>query len=48
MGVPVQYEDLKDGMQAMGTLQAVKNLLAKKQYCDDELRCMLGVELEDE
>ena len=48
MEVPVQYEDLKEGMQAIGTLQAVKNLLAQKQYCDDALRCILGVELEDE
>ncbi len=47
MEVPVQYEDLKEGMQAIATLNVVKALLAKEQYCEDALRNMLGVKLED-
>lgn len=43
----VQYEDLKQGMQAMATLEAVKAVLKTQNFCSDTLRKMLGVTLEE-
>lgn len=46
MEVPVQYEDLKDGMKAIATLEAVKAILETQEFCANTLRKMLGVTLE--
>lgn len=45
--VVVPYEDLKQGMQAMATLEAVKAVLKTQEFCASTLRKMLGVTLEE-
>lgn len=47
MEVHVQYEDLKQGMQAIATLETIKAVLAKETYCEETLRHILGVTLEE-
>lgn len=41
------YEDLKQIMQAMAILEAVKAVLEKEKYCEETLRHILGVTLEE-
>ena len=47
MTVIVQYEDLKQMIQAMAILDAAKAVLGKETYCEETLRHILGVTLEE-
>lgn len=41
------FNCILNGTEAFATLKMVKRVLSRKRFCADELRIMLGVELEE-